>query len=646
VPSRSASATSSARLDFAFLALAALFTGVFYAWSVSPDPSDREVRHGSHRYFAWQAEGWLSGRLDLPRTVPAGLLALSDPYDPQANRPFRMGGLEGLHDLSLYNGKLYLYWGPVPTLMAFLPWRALTGEMLQSAWASWAFAYGAWLAGALLLARATRKYFPNTRPLVLFASYLGLAVCSWAPVVLRRATVWETPIFAACFFGAVTWWLLAECHWAERPAKWRWLAAASLTWGLAIGSRPIWILASAVLLVPLWLERSGWREREFRRLAIAAALPVGLCVLGLLAHNVARFGNPLEFGQRWQLADDRVQNVRLFAPSFIWLNLREYLFSVPRFVAYFPFVLPPPEPIPPPGHFGTELVYGLFVTLPWLFLAVLAPRGANTAGVIAPVVITGLSLVGVLATFAGVTARYELEIALPLALLAALGLIAWEARTHALRWLLRLFWIPALAISAVFTLAISVHFMGMYARTHPARYAALAHAAHRVAVQLGWSPHAGTEAVELTVVFPTNPARGGQEALVASGAMPLMDALFVEYLDAEHLRFIFYCAGQTGATAPMRPNRDRPHLLRVELGGMLPPASHPFWKNTPASEIARRRAQLRLSVDGKEMSSGMGPQSEPTDATPRIGAMPPDSPDVKQFTGKILATRIVRIPAP
>ena len=143
---RPASGVYHRHFNYVLLVAASLLTAVFYGWSVTPDPPDPQVRHVAHKYLAMQAEGWLAGRLDLPRAAPAGLLALPDPYDPQANRAFRMAGLEGVHDLSLYNGKLYLYWGPVPTLVAFLPWRVLTGEMLQSAWASWAFAFGAWLA--------------------------------------------------------------------------------------------------------------------------------------------------------------------------------------------------------------------------------------------------------------------------------------------------------------------------------------------------------------------------------------------------------------------------------------------------------------------------------------------------------------------
>src|SRR5688572_14686881 len=61
-------------LHFVLLAVAAALVATFYLWSLTPDPADRDAPHGAHRYFAWQADGWLAGRLDLPRTVPAGLL--------------------------------------------------------------------------------------------------------------------------------------------------------------------------------------------------------------------------------------------------------------------------------------------------------------------------------------------------------------------------------------------------------------------------------------------------------------------------------------------------------------------------------------------------------------------------------------------
>jgi hypothetical protein len=628
------------------LAVAAVLTGAYYIWSLTPDPPDNSVRHMSHRYFAWQAEGWLAGRLDLPRALPAGFRALPDPYDPAANRPFRMGGTEGLHDLSLYHGKLYLYWGPVPTLVAFLPWRVLTGQMLSSASASCVFAFGAWLASAYLLARVARAHFPATRPAVLFVGYVALAMFNWAPIVLRRASVWETPIFAACFFGALTWWLLAEFHWAARPMQWRWLAAASLAWGLAVGSRPIWIVGSAVLLVPLWLERSRWRERDFRRLVLAAAVPVGLCVLGVLIHNMARFGNPLEFGQRWQLAEERVTNARLFAPEYAGFNLRAYLFSLPRFVAYFPFVLPPSYTVPPKGHFGTELAYGLLVTVPWFWLALFAPRQRATAAAVAPVAVTGLSLLAILLGFAGVTARYQMEIAMPLALLAAFGLLAVEARENRLRWVWRSLWIIALAVSSIATVAINTDFMGQYAQYSPRGYESLARVANRLAVRVGWSPREATEAVELTVVFPPSPPKGHHETLVATGVSTSLTIVFAQYDEPETVRFLLFFNGEMATTPAIRFKNGTPHMVLIELGGMLPPPTHPFWQDTPPSEIARRRGRMRLSVDGLELLAGSGPQVAPADARPEIGTLPPHTIERRVFTGRILHQRLIRAAAP
>src|SRR5207248_6297600 len=47
------------------------------------------------------------------------LLALADPYDPAQNAPYR------LHDASLYHGRYYLYFGPTPVALLYLPLRAV-----------------------------------------------------------------------------------------------------------------------------------------------------------------------------------------------------------------------------------------------------------------------------------------------------------------------------------------------------------------------------------------------------------------------------------------------------------------------------------------------------------------------------------------
>jgi hypothetical protein len=286
------------------------------------------------------------------------------------------------------------------------------------------------------------------------------------------------------------------------------------------------------------------------------------------------------------------------------------------------------------------------VTVPWFWLALLAPRKTATAGAVAPVAITGLAVFGVLLGFAGVTARYQMEIAMPLALLAAFGLLAIEAVANKLRWLWRSLWIIALVISSIMIIAISSDFMGQYALTKPQSYEALARFANRLATKVGWSPVEGTEGVELTVVFPLKPPKGHEEALLATGVSTFLTIVFAHYDEPEAVSFLLYFNGQMAKSPVIRFKAGTPHMLRIELGGLLPPPTHPFWKDTPPAEIARRRAQMRLLVDGLELLAGSGPQLAPADAKPNIGALPQEIFDRRPFTGRILHERLIRAPAP
>ena len=201
-------------------------------------------------------------------------------------------------------------------------------------------------------------------------------------------------------------------------------------------------------------------------------------------------------------------------------------------------------------------------------------------------------------------------------------------------------------VSIATVIAISSDFLGLYAKSSPRAHEALARMANRLAVAVGWSPREGTEGVELTVVFPSNVPKDHYEALVATGVRTSLTIVFAQYTDREQVRFIFFFNGETATTSVMQFKEGTPHRLRIELGGMLPPATHPFWKNTPPAEIARRRSLVRFVIDGTELFTATGPQVEPADATPEIGAMPPHVIERRPFTGKIVEQRIIRAAAP
>ena len=65
--------------------------------------------------------GFLQGHVYLAVKPAPELLALANPRDPVANAPYR------LQDASLYKGRYYAYFGPIPALTLFAPYKALSG---------------------------------------------------------------------------------------------------------------------------------------------------------------------------------------------------------------------------------------------------------------------------------------------------------------------------------------------------------------------------------------------------------------------------------------------------------------------------------------------------------------------------------------
>src|ERR1700690_2751357 len=62
----------------------------------------------SQEYYHYLTEGFVHGHLAMNVAPPPALAALPNPYDPAARA--RIGEL-GLHDVSYYKGRYYLYFG-------------------------------------------------------------------------------------------------------------------------------------------------------------------------------------------------------------------------------------------------------------------------------------------------------------------------------------------------------------------------------------------------------------------------------------------------------------------------------------------------------------------------------------------------------
>ena len=376
-------------------------------------------------------EGFRAGHLYLTKEAPPGFTQLSDPYDPTANAPY-LSALDGLYDLSYYKGKLYLYFGVTPALILYWPVVALTGQHLYDEQAVAIFCGLGFLASVSVLLALWRRYFSGVSLWVMAAGVLALGLGTGVPMLLPRSEVNEVAI--SC--GYMLTMLALGAMWRalhEPEQKWRWLAAASLAYGLAVGARPTLLFGAVILLVPVV---HAWRERRrVWTLLIAAIGPVAFIGLGLMLYNALRFDNPLEVGLRYQLTAQRQDAQRLFNLHYVWFNFCVYFLEPVRWSVRFPFLREIAMPPPPPDYARVEHPFGVLTNTPvvWLALAVpLAwrsrPRQADSIlpwFVLAAALLFVMCTLPVLLLWAAI-GRYEVDFLPALVLLAVVGILGME----------------------------------------------------------------------------------------------------------------------------------------------------------------------------------------------------------------------------
>jgi tetratricopeptide (TPR) repeat protein len=422
-------------------------------------------RTAAGNHYNLLVRGFQHGQLSLDKAAPPQLATLADPYDPVANERYRMG--YELHDMTYYKGRLYLYFGVAPALLLFWPWAALTGHYLFHHHAVAIFCALGFLAGAALLRAVWRRYFSEVSVAVMAAGVLALGLATGVPILLQRAEFWEVAVSCGWALGILALGAIWRAVIDPGRRVW-WVAAASLALGFAVGARPFLLLGAPILLVPAVIEWNEVSATDRRRLpweAVAAAvLPIALCGLGLMIYNELRFDSPFEFGQRYQLAGDRQDNIQHFSLRFLWFNFCVYFLEPVRWTWESPFVSDIATPAVPAGHADIEDPFGILSNIPIVWFALAAPLAwwgrakedrARLRGFLVAVAIMFGVCAGVLSLFYGTCSRYEVEFLPTLVFLAAVGILSVErVLASRPRWRVtaRVVWVVLLVFSVGFNL--------------------------------------------------------------------------------------------------------------------------------------------------------------------------------------------------
>jgi len=412
-------------------AVCALIIGV-YVRSANSGVIEFFGLKAENTYYNLLVQGFRAGQLNLKTEVPPGLAQLADPYNPKANISYRWIFGNPVHDLSFYKGKLYLYFGITPALVLFWPYEALTGHYLLHKDAVVIFFSTGFLIGAGLLLAVWRRYFAAVSFWIIVPCIIALGLANFTPEILSRCDVYEVPI--SCGY-AMTMLALAGIWQAmfQPQRRGRWLALASLAYGLALGARPSLLFGSVILLAPIV---QAWQEKQrIWPLLMAATVPIVFIGMGLMFYNAMRFDNPLEFGLRYQLTVMPLDTMEQFSPRYLWFNFQVAFLDPARWSNHFPFSHDIVVPSLPKGAYGSEHSFGALTNIPLVWLALVVPlawrnrlteeRSTLRRFIVATTLLFGTCALTLLLHFA-MCIRYEVEFAHVLVLLAVIGVLALE----------------------------------------------------------------------------------------------------------------------------------------------------------------------------------------------------------------------------
>ena len=305
------------------------------------------------------------------------MLALANPYDPAART-----GLNALNDASLYEGKYYLYFGPV--LALFLAAVKLFGiGEIGDQYLVFIFVSGILILQTLLIIKIWGRFFQDIPVWITIICIFLSGLITPLASMLTKARVYEASIAGGQFFFLMGLYFIIIALDQDYPSD-KHLLMGGISLALAIGSRVTQILPAGFLtfMVAFWVlskysHGNPHAKVIYPLMSLGLPLIVGLAILGW--YNWARFHSVFETGIFYQLAwTDPQKNYReFFSPLYFFQNLYNYLLVPPKFkYNIFPFMFavngkihPIISSLPLPKIYNSEIITGLLYSVPFTVYA-------------------------------------------------------------------------------------------------------------------------------------------------------------------------------------------------------------------------------------------------------------------------------------
>lgn len=300
-----------------------------------------EISYTSHNQYDELAQAFLQGKTYIDNNdVPQSLKNMENPYDTTArSKQALLSGDSYRWDVAYFNGHYYVYFGIVPLLLMYLPFRAIFKAPFPSAVGIMAFALIFSIGVFKLLDLIIKKKFKSVSVGTYLLTALTLINCCGMTFLAKRPDFYSVPIMTSMAFvvwGIYLWFKGLNQEKKKLPL----FFLGSLCMALSVGCRPQSVIICAVAL-PLFLgyflkDKFILKKQGLKQL-LMLAIPFMVVASGIMYYNYIRFGSPFDFGSAYNLTTNDVTR-RGFSMGRTGLGIFTYLFQAPSFNATFPFI--------------------------------------------------------------------------------------------------------------------------------------------------------------------------------------------------------------------------------------------------------------------------------------------------------------------
>ncbi len=364
--------------------LADLVILVVYVWFISVGSWTQwpTVR----TYLDQLATAFAHGHTWLDASPDPALLALPNPYNPTQRQ-----GVPYPLDVSLYQGRFYLYFGPTPALLLLIA-KLFRPGVIGDQYPDFVFTYGLAVVQSLLILKICRRFFAELSPGILAISVIAAGLIGPYTWLLSDPEIHNAAIVAGQFFFLLGLYTAFDAIDAELPPWKLWLTG--VFWAAAITSRLTQAIPIAVVLALLGLRtilRPGHGRLQLGAVwsLVPVAIPLAVAFAALGWYNWIRFGSVFEGGFRYELSGKIALfafQPYVFSASYVVQNLYNYLLNPFRLRPAFPYFRPIVGPtssliasIELARAYGAEQVTGLLYSAPFVLFAVVpAARSINS----------------------------------------------------------------------------------------------------------------------------------------------------------------------------------------------------------------------------------------------------------------------------